>query len=276
MEITWYGNASIRVIAQGRSLLFDPFVPLPRACYAMSAEQFLPAPHVFITHGHVDHLHSTPTLIQLGAQEVYATSTPCATLMKYGVAQENLRVIGPGAELRFLMGDDVDGNDKFITVTVKRGKHIRFDLPLVFTTLLNPRMLRYANNAKTLFRLNKVSPENNETVVYEISDGCLRITLMGSLALSDGERYTLGSDLLILPYQGNSRLVSIALSIVEQLLPRAVLLDHFDNAFPPLSRNIDTGPFVKKMARLHPEIPVIVPQRGAVYTAPHQASRQSS
>ena len=164
-------------------------------------------------------------------------------------------------------GDDMNGNgtngdDKPVTVSVKSGRHIRFDLPLVLTTLLNPRMLRHASNTSFLFKANKESPENKETVVYEIAEGDTLVTLLGSLALCDDEQYTQNPDLLILPYQGNSRLASKALSIVERLTPRAVLLDHFDDAFPPLSRNIDTAPFVKKMARRHPEIPVIVPKRG--------------
>ena len=246
---------------KGVSLLFDPYVPLPGAAYEMLAEGFLPAPHILITHGHVDHVGSVPDILEQGAGEVYATASPCAGLLEQGVLQEKLQVIEPGAVLS--LGDTPEVEK--VLVTVKRGKHIHFDIPLVLGTLLHPRMLRYWGNAKALVKANRIFQENDETVIYEVSDGTKLVTVLGSLSLNDEEHYTQNPNLLILPYQGSSHLLPIALSIVEQLAPQSVLLDHFDDAFPPVSRTIDTSPFVEAMAQQHPEIPVIIPQRGSCY-----------
>ena len=261
MKVTWYGNASIRVEDEGASLLFDPFVPMPGASYSLSLEDFLPAPVVLITHGHLDHAQSVPALAQTGAEVVYATAAPCKNLGNLGVPQENLRVIKPGCQLSF---DNALGKRE-VTVTVRCGKHIHFDTLLVLRTILSPQVLRYRKNASALLANNKIFTEDGETVVYEVSDGNKLITLLGSLSLANDESYALNPDLLILPYQGNSRLLPIALSIVEKLAPRAVMLDHFDDAFPPISRAIDVAPFVEAMARDYSDIPVIVPQKGVAY-----------
>ena len=275
MEVTWYGTASIRIDIQKLSLLFDPFVPLPGADYTLPVAGFLPAPYIFITHGHLDHLRSIPQLVGCGAGEVFATATPCATLMGQGVPRESVHRIEPGGEVRFsaaegclldsgTAGPPEAGGDT-VTVRAVQGRHIRFDVPLVLATLASPRIVRYADNVATIRRDNKVFLENHETVVYEASYGGLRVTLMGSLALADDGPYTPNPDLLVLPYQGHSRLELVALPIIERLMPRAVLLDHFDDPFPPVSHEIDTAPLVEAMAQRHPGIRVIVPERGVAY-----------
>ena len=265
MDITWYGNASVRIRIDGLSLLFDPFLPLPGAAYSLSADQLLPAPNILITHGHLDHLASVPELVSLGAGMVYATSRPCQTLEQQAVPAAVLHQISPGDKLRFeISGDLGDGTDDAVTVSVLPGKHIVFDTLLVLRTLLNPRVLRFMHNVPGIIRTNRAFTESHETVHYEIAYAGQRIMLMGSLGLADEEVYEQGVDLLVLPYQGHTHLERLALPVVERLMPRRVLLDHFDDAFPPVSRSIDTSGFVSLMARLHPDIECIVPQRFAV------------
>ena len=257
MDIIWFGNASIRIEAKGVSLLFDPFLPLAGAVYALAPADFLPAPHIFITHGHLDHAQSAPALIASGAGKVYATMSPSKNLLELGIPELSLETIEPGDIMRIAGSSDQTG----IQVAVKRGRHIDFDLALVLRTLLSPRMLRYWKNARTLLAGNKVFLENKETVVFEVSSGDQLITVLGSLSLDPDEQYSTSPDLLILPYQGNSHLLQMALDIVQELTPKAILLDHFDDAFPPISRQIDVAPFIEAMAELNHNIEVMVPTR---------------
>jgi len=284
MEITWFGTASIRIRIQELSLLFDPFAPLPGASFAVPHEHFLPAPFIFITHGHFDHVHSVPHLVQLGAGKVFATKSPHEVLAGQGVPPKSLHCVCPGDSLRFLAASgslvghiaqglpdsasstapntvSPDRTSDLVTVTVRRSRHIRFDVPYVLSTLFNARMLRYLNNTKTMIAAIRTFRENNETVVFEITHNNETVIVLGSLALAENEPYTQGPDLLVMPYQGRSHLEPIALSIVERLKPRLVLLDHFDDSFPPISRDIDTASFLSAMRELHPGIQVIVPRR---------------
>ncbi|MCL1847640.1 MAG: hypothetical protein FWF91_06735 [Coriobacteriia bacterium] len=160
---------------------------------------------------------------------------------------------------------DEDAAD--VAVSVLPGRHIRFDAQLALTTLLSPRMLRHAKNARALLRDNRLYTENGETVVFEVIHNNTLVTVMGSLSLAEDANYTTGPDLLVLPYQGHSHLVSIALPIIERLRPHTVLLDHFDNTFPPISRSIDTAPLEQALKRQHPGIRLIIPQREIAYLA---------
>ena len=60
-------------------------------------------------------------------------------------------------------------------------------------------------------------------------------------------KYPTGADLLILPFQGRSDLENYALDIVSRLRPRRILLDHYDDAFPPISDEIPTKDFVRRL-----------------------------
>jgi L-ascorbate metabolism protein UlaG (beta-lactamase superfamily) len=272
MQITWYTNASIRLDIDELSLLFDPFVPLPGAtspkatdskpANPITAADYLPAPHILITHGHLDHLRNVPELAKLGAGEIIATATPHRVLTAKGVASDRLRQVKPGDELQFATTDSHGP----VTVTIKRGKHIKFDWPLVLRSLINPRLLRYASNSITMIRDNMVYVENNETVIFEVAFAGKLITVLGSLSLAEDEQYTQHPDLLVLPYQGNSHLPPIALSVIERIAPQAVLLDHFDDAFPPITREIDTTPLIQALSQSYPQIKVIMPVQRATYS----------
>ena len=68
---------------------------------------------------------------------------------------------------------------------------------------------------------------------------------MGSMGLDPEVAYPTGADLLILPYQGKSDPLEYAASLVDRLHPKAVLLDHYDDSFPPMTALVDTAAFEK-------------------------------
>ena len=149
-----------------------------------------------------------------------------------------------------------------VSVKVLRGKHIKFDKRLIFKTLSPIRLLKYWYNLPSLFLMNKTFKEANETLAFDIRAEGKEILLLGSLALSEEEDYPKRADLLILPYQGNSDLEKEALKIIKRLEPKRILLSHFDNAFPPLSRSVDTRELKQMMDEDYPDIPVAKPKAG--------------
>ena len=59
--------------------------------------------------------------------------------------------------------------------------------------------------------------------------------------------YPTGADALILPFQGTGDPAKTVAPIIKALCPKRILLDHYDDAFPPLSSQIRTEDFVVKM-----------------------------
>jgi L-ascorbate metabolism protein UlaG (beta-lactamase superfamily) len=183
---------------------------------------------------------------------VYCTAKPRETLIANGVDAGRVQIIKPG---------DVLSIGAFEARVIK-GRHIVFDAGLVLRTLLNPRVLLYRRNLARLMKENKVYPEAGETVVFEISASGKRALLFGSLNMDGETAYPKGADLLILPFQGHSGMCRYAMPFIERLAPQKVLLTHFDDSFPPITSRVNPAPFVARMRKEYPHIPVILPQAG--------------
>ncbi|MDR3305379.1 MAG: MBL fold metallo-hydrolase [Clostridiales Family XIII bacterium] len=253
MNITWHGNASIALESEGTRLLFDPFVPLPGAATPTRPEVFHGFPNILITHGHLDHLLNTPALAKNGAV-VYCTKTPRITLINAGTDASRIVPVAPGGTLSF--GP--------VRVIALKGKHAKFDPPLVLRTLLSPRMLKYPENRALIRKTHPHFLEKGETLIFKIETEEKTILLLGSMALPPGivTKDYARPDVLILPYQGHTNNLKYAIEMMRELSPRTVLLDHFDDAFPPASRNVDLTPFLAAMKEQRPGIKVIVPKAG--------------
>jgi L-ascorbate metabolism protein UlaG (beta-lactamase superfamily) len=254
-KLKWYGTATILLEQDRTKLLFDPFFFLRGKCFKPPVDELSAIENILVTHGHLDHIADIPAILKqtVGTATVYCTAKPRETLISKGVDETRIRQIKPGDHLSF---------DPF-EVRVLKGKHISFNIGLVIKTFLSPRVIANLDNLRYLRKENRICVEAGETVVYDISAANKRVLLLGSLNLDDDTENPAGADLLILPFQGRSDISKYAMQFIDRLQPKKVLLDHFDDAFPPISSNVRTGLFISLMRRKHPDILVICPQKGA-------------
>ena len=266
MKLKWLGTASILLEEDGRQLLFDPFIPINKKIFIPEMKELSSPEIILVTHGHLDHIVDIPAILKHsgGKTLVYCTAKPEETLISKGVDKKRIRRISPGDALDF--GP--------FRVRVLKGKHIVFNKALIAKTFLNPRILLYSGFLKLMLKENKICAEAGETVVFDISIASQnstvgkRVILMGSLNLDDNTEYPKGADLLIMPFQGRSDLGTYAMPFIARLEPRKILLDHFDDAFPPISSSVDTRPFIANMKEKFPNIPVICPKAGPEWIMP--------
>ena len=256
MEITWFGTASLLIAYEDSRVLIDPFLPFRGAENHPSLLDYQKEDSILITHRHIDHLGSIPEILLHSDATVYCSAAPAATLEKKKADSDQIVIIRPGDILHF-------GKMK---ASVLPGKHIRFDSRLIWHTLCSPRILLYFPNFFSLLLRHRTYTEGNETLTYLIEANGKKILVLGSLALSETTDYPKYVDMLILPYQGATDLISAALSIIARIEPRTVLLDHFDDAFPPISRRIDTKPLRKVLKEQYPDLPVVKPTAGKAVT----------
>lgn len=256
MKITWYGTASLLIENEKDRILIDPFLPLNGAENHPSLLEYIKEDSILITHGHIDHLGSIPKILQNSDATVYCSELPAATLEKKGTDSDRVVIIRPCDVLHFGQ----------IRVTALPGRHIHFDSGIIRHTFLNTRILKYFPNFLYLLFMNHTYPEGNETLAFQIDTAGKRILVLGSLGLNENAEYPKYVDMLILPYQGATDLVTPTLSIIEKIEPRTVLLDHFDDAFPPISSHINTRPLKKALEERFPDLPVVKPTAGKAVT----------
>jgi len=250
MIITWYGTASMGISDGAEELLFDPYVKYYNADFQNSIDDFINSKNIFITHGHCDHIQNVPAIIKKTQAKVYCTESPRESMIRNQVPEHLIVNIKPD--------DTIEINGFHIRVLP--GKHIKFDLPIIVSTLFNIRVIKYWRNLKEIILSAKKYPEKAETVIYLIERNGKRILIMGSLGLKENRDYPADVDALILPFQGNTRITDMALEVINRIRPKKIILDHFDDAFPPVTSKVNYNMLQDKMRKLHPDIGLIIPE----------------
>ena len=257
MKICRYTTASVMLESEGYRIAVDPFLGIPlrdSLCRRrLLAVKYRAADAVLVTHGHFDHIMDIPRLYRDSDIKIFATKTPCKTLLEHGVSREKLQMLAPG--ISFKLGN--------FTITAYQGRHCRFDLGVMLKTAFKKDTLLNPKRLCDLMRLNRRYPENGETLFYEIEAEGKRVQLTGSMGTDIDTAYPTGADLLILPFQGTSDPASSAAPIILKLDPRMILLDHYDDSFPPMSSHIDTVGFTSKL--LFGGLPAAAMKPGKVY-----------
>lgn len=229
IKITWYGTASVRISAGNSQFLVDPFFPFPDSRIKVAENAFANCSHILISHGHFDHIGSISRITN-NDTVVYCTKAPYRTLKRKGCSNENLKLIEAGSV--FSVGD--------FRITAYKGNHIKLSKLDCIKTLFSQRVMQ--NRKGLIGKLLKFASclERKETLCYFVEAYDKRILILGSLALAPDIVYPTGADLVFFPYQGSKNLFDIASKICDQMKPKAVLLTHFDDTFPPFSSEIDT------------------------------------
>ena len=235
MQLTWYGTASVALSGREGAILFDPFLPLPGSAVETRAEDFDGASHIFVTHGHLDHIASLPEIVKRNPQaKVYCTQTPFRTLRKKGIPEKNLEQIA--------YNQCIHANGFLVRV--------RHSCHAVLPGVSGKRLLYILKSPerKNLLYLAKehsVCRENGETVMYEIRAEWKTVLVMGSMNLRDDVEYPENADVLVLPYNGWEDNYPPAVRTIERLKPARILLDHYDDTFPPLTMPLDLSPLLQ-------------------------------
>ncbi len=240
MQITWYGTAALVLEDKLIGISIDPYLGYP---YKIDQEErqkmirdFTQRDSWLITHGHFDHIQDIPQMIKGKTIQVYCTKTPKQTLLKRKVQPEQLKEIV--VDESFQIGN--------WTIKAIQGRHCHFDLPLILRTGCRFEFFMHPLRLGKLLKNLMSYPENREILFYEIQAPECRIQILGSLGLQEKEVYPTDADILIMAFQGRSDLDETAMKIVRRLKPRQILLDHYDDAFPPVSSQIDTTNFIAK------------------------------
>lgn len=248
--ITWYGTASIRIKAGDSQILVDPFFPFADSAVKVAKDAYDGCDNILITHGHFDHIGSLKDIVR-PKTKVYCTQTPYQNLCKMGVSEKNLQQIGPGEHFTF--GD--------IKVTVFKGNHVKLSMWDGLKAIFNRYVWHHRKGVIRKIRKFTSCREMKESLCYLVEVYDKQIIVLGSLAIAKGVTYPQGVDLVTFPYQGAMKVLDFAKEVYESLKPKALLLTHYDDTFPPFSKDTDTSEFEDYLKELG--VPYLKPVQGS-------------
>lgn len=249
MKITWLGTASVLAETEGHKILFDPYLRtynkrLPK----FPLEKIDDVEAIFITHPHLDHFADIPKVMQYTHCPVYVNARGMEIAKENDFDLTRIKQIDFGAEFTF-------GN---LSVRAYKGRHVEYDKKCVDSAVKRALKGHIVKGLK-LSKVNKRFAINlDEVFTFYLREGDKTAMIMGS-ANKDGQTAYPETDVLIYPYQGRSDMLEYSLELVKSLSPKAVIADHFDDAFPPVSSRMNVEEFKQKLES-ESGIKVIIPE----------------
>ena len=257
MRIKWYGTASLLVEGGNTRVLIDPYLkPFNKKLPPLPVEEATTAEAVFITHPHLDHFSQIGVFAGGNVKNIFVSQSGIDIAHKMGFYTPLMTPLG--ADQTVTVGD--------ITVRTYRGRHCKFDGATVLRIALSPRTYFHPVHALALLRGMKdykIAPD--DIFVLELSCGDKRIVVLGSAGMDADTAYPQGADLLVFPYQGRTRIHKYSIPFLHAFRPKAVMLDHFDNAFPPFTHRVGTKRFIPAVNAQFPQTEAFVPVEGEWY-----------
>lgn len=251
MKIMWCGTATLIAESKGRRLLFDPYLKsCSKKVPPVPMDEARAADAIFITHPHLDHFSDADAFSQ-GRIPVYVSARGREIAERNKQDTSVMRTIEAGDTVR--VGD--------MEVRAYRGRHCVFDAPTVLGVLFSPRTwLHFFRAVRLLRAAARYRIARDDVFVYAVSDGDKEIVLLGSAGMAEDETYSHEPDLLIFPYQGMSRMHRKILPFLDRFRPKSVMIDHFDDAFPPVSKTVRTDRFPAAVKKRLPHAEALIPK----------------
>lgn len=249
MELTWWGAAGFRIKSGRQTLLIDPYLSRnrnARPIQYLNAGDIQEGQHIFVSHGHFDHLMDVPTIAKKTGATVHCSRETASMLLMKGVARERIsEVVKDGSEV-MLPGIQAEG---------LFSEHVVFDRKLIMKTLLRGRfkLLKHLH----LFKEYPAGQVLSWRFIMERK--VLHYFGTSGSPAEEMERLSLRhTDILLVPLQGHSEINSIALEYVHVMQPAIVIPHHHDNFFPPVSDTVDISSFIKRVKKECPSTEVKV------------------
>ena len=258
MKVVWFGTASILIEDEDVRILFDPYLKLHNPSLPpFPLDDIGDVKAIFITHPHLDHFADMQTVMEHCPAPVFVCARGMEIAQEQGFDMTRMYRIDAGDAMQ------IGG----LTVHAWRSRHCEYDRPVVRETLsraLKPSHLREGlsvDRQNHLFRIDM----QRDVLAFEVSSAQRSVFLLGSANCCDDVDYPKHMDLLVYPYQGRSDMETYSMQFLDRFSPRCVMLDHFDDAFPPVSSQMNCAPFLERVRQRCPGMKIFEPRELAVY-----------
>ncbi|MBD3211948.1 MAG: MBL fold metallo-hydrolase [Candidatus Lokiarchaeota archaeon] len=262
LQITWYGTACFIAHLDDANILFDPFFSRnenARPIINTKPVEINAIDAIFITHAHFDHITEAGFFAENLNVPVYCSETAKENIIRWmngeiieshkeefsKRAEQHINTINYGESIK--VGSNLE-------IHPIKSCHISFDARTILSRLFSWNFLK---QLKTISKYGRGFPQG-KVFGYRLLYKDLSLITFGSLCvkyIQDLEQYK-GCDVLLIPYAGNStkHMVEKTIQLIDVLEPSILIPHHWDNFFPPLSREEDLNSLKEEIKQNYPEI----------------------
>lgn len=257
MRIKWYGTASLLLESGETRILVDPHLKrLNPALPAVAVEEAQTASAIFITHPHFDHFSDVGSFLGGNVGRVYVSETGIRIARENGIPDGKMVPLAANEKIE----------EGAFSVRIFRSRHCRFDAATVLSVALNPATyFRFGRGMKVMRAAKRFKSAPDDIFALEFSAEGKSVMVLGSAGLDENTEYPENADLLVLPYQGRSRMHRYIVRFLDEFRPKRVMIDHFDNSFPPISRTVKNEKFIPAVKKALPQAEAFVPVENEWY-----------
>ena len=249
MRLTWWGTSGFEIRTGETVILVDPY--LTRNQDAFPVQPYKPGEiqtghRIFISHGHFDHIFDVPLIATRTRAAVYCDLTAGETLVREGLNPNRIEtVLSSGTKFDF----------NTWSARAYHSNHVRFDIGLVLKTLA-----KVGRKVVHLWPLVQKFPAGQVlSWRFDIEGRVIHHFGSAGSSRAELERFAnMRTDILLVPLQGHSRIVDLALDYVEVMKPGLVIPHHYDDFYPPLSQYVDFKPFIDGVKNRSPRTEAMV------------------
>lgn len=257
MKITWFGAASIMIESGDDRIMIDPVKGHSHSENDPSWEDLMSSGNILLTSGRIERSATIPLIVNTSGATVYSSSEAASLLEKEKTCPDLIAIVKPGLRLSFesisvdvLKGySSCTGYDDMIRSRLHSARAMRYPADAIY---LSTHLGRYVN-AKSI-------------LCYTVSSGGRIVLIPGSSNLDPDTDYPKYPDMLILPYQYSENADNDIIAAIDRIEPRAVMLDMFDDFYPPITKRTDTRGLYRIISDKYPDLRVIKPTCGKTVT----------
>ena len=257
MRIKWYGTATLLIESGDSRLLIDPYLKkFAKSAPPIPMDEARSANAIFITHPHLDHFSDIDAFTAGGGRPVYVSRNGIEHAMKNGLNTDCMVAVST-SEL-YKVGA--------FTVTTYQSRHCVYDAATILRIVFSPRSWFHLKDLNELLKGKKNFPIENDIYALEISDGEKTVMIFGSAGMDENIAYPQAADLLVFPYQGRADIHRSMDSFLSAMQPKKIMIDHFDDAFPPFTHRVNLKKFIPTVKKRLPNAEALIPVENEWYT----------
>jgi len=267
VQLKWLGTAGFEIKTESSHFLIDPYLTRndkARPKQPLTPDDVKDIDMIFVSHGHFDHTFDIAPIAMNTGAKVFCCETTREWLLNKGVDNAQIQAFRDLKKIESLVEKNppADGvlyeySGNGMLAQAFYSHHVEFDKTLSEEVMNKIQTIDETELKKGMELIRKYPEGQPVSWRFTIEDKVIHHFGSGGSTLAEFAPFiNKKTDVLLVPLQGHTSICDIAYFYISLLKPKIVIPQHHDDFYPPISKSVDIGSFVKMVNSSFPEIEV--------------------